>query len=233
MKENNIEMEGIRIVDTEMTAVAYVISDNDSNRITIFVPGAMNYPSDYDLSKMKADDTLGVVSPGNLEDMKNYCRDFTKCKIPYIFSPGQSLSRWDTGELIYCIEGALINIINNAELSLIYNKTGLTKDVLEGKDRTLIVMRSGEGSVVYTVSGENVIPPVTLDKIVDSHGAGDAFTGGLTEGILEGKTILESVMVATVCASFSIECYGTQRFGFSQDDFNRRLENLRGKMNWI
>jgi adenosine kinase len=233
MKENNLETEGIRIVDTEMTAVAYIISDNKANRITVFVPGAMGYPSEYDISKMQADNTLGVVSPGNLEDMRNYCHDFTKYGIPYIFSPGQSLSWWDTGELILCIKGAFITVINNTELSLIYRKTGLTTNELMAKGQAFIVTLGEEGSVVYANNSETVIPFVTPDMVVDSHGAGDAFTGGLTEGVLEGKTILESVIVANVCASFSIEYYGTQGFSFSQDGFSKRLENLKGKMNWI
>ncbi len=226
MEENNIETEGIRVVDTEMTAVAHVITDNDSNRITAFVPGALDYPTEYDLSQMNADDTLGMVSPGNLEDMKNYCHDFRKFGIPYIFSPGQSLSRWDSGELVLCIEKALITVVNKAELSFIYNRTGLTGNALTRKDGALIVTLADKGSIVYAGSGETVIPSVTLDKVVDSYGAGDAFTGGLVEGILEGKTVMDSVMIAAVCASFSIEYNSTQGFSFSQDDFNKRLENL-------
>ena len=83
------------------------------------------------------------------------------------------------------------------------------------------------------LDGEITVPPVTPDRVVDSHGAGDIFAGGLTEGILEGKTVPESAIMATVCASFSLEHYGTQGFSFGYDEFNKRLENLKKEMNWI
>jgi adenosine kinase len=190
----------------------------------------MNHPSSYDFSGIEAGDSLAVVSPGNLTDMKHYCREFQRFGIPYLFSPGQSLSRWDADDLVPCLKGAAAVIVNRDELAAITGKTGLTAPDLAGEGGALIVTLGGEGSAVRTPDRETAVPAAQPERIIDSHGAGDAFTGGLAEGILEGKTMLESAMTGAVCASFSLEFPGTQDYGFSREAFDARLAELRNNV---
>ena len=45
--KNNMPVEGIKIVQDEFTAGAYITTDMSDNQITGFNPGAMKYPSGY------------------------------------------------------------------------------------------------------------------------------------------------------------------------------------------
>ncbi len=129
--KNGISTEGIRIIEEEFTAGAYITTDQADNQITGFNPGAMKYPSSLDVSKLDRQ-TIVIVSPGNFEDMVNYPRLCKEKGIDYIFDPGQSLPMWDAKDLIASIDGCRILIVNDYELDLITSKTGLSKKDLLG-----------------------------------------------------------------------------------------------------
>ena len=74
LAKNGISTEDIKIIEEELTAGAYITTDRADNQITGFNPGAMKYSSSLDFDKLTPEETLVIVSPGNLEDMVNYPR---------------------------------------------------------------------------------------------------------------------------------------------------------------
>jgi len=221
--KNGISTENIKIIADEFTAGAYITTDQADNQITGFNPGAMKYPSALDFDKFYPKETIIIVSPGNLEDMITYPHACKVRGIDYIFDPGQSLPMWDAKELIQAIDGCGILIVNDYELDLIINKTGLNKKALLTMARTIITTRGEFGSQVSTLDGEIDIFPVKARKVEDPTGAGDSYRGGLISGLVQGKDIEQCARMGSVCASFAVECYGTQEYSFTIDEFNKRL----------
>jgi adenosine kinase len=228
LTKNGISNETIKIIDDEFTASAYITTDKADNQITGFNPGAMKYSSSLDFDRLHPKETLMIISPGNLEDMVNYPR-FCKARgIDYIFDPGQSLPMLDAEDLIQTIEGCLILISNDYELDLIMSKTGLSKETLRRRARTIIVTLGELGSKVFTQGGEISVSAVKPMKVEDPTGAGDSYRGGLISGLIRGKDIEHCARMGSVCASFAVECYGTQEYTFSLEEFNERLNGCFG-----
>ena len=225
LAKNGISTEGIRIIEEEFTAGAYITTDQADNQITGFNPGAMKYPSSLDVSKLDRQ-TIVIVSPGNFEDMVNYPRLCKEKGIDYIFDPGQSLPMWDAKDLIASIDGCRILIVNDYELELVMSKTGLAKKDLLGMSGTIITTLGAEGSQISAPGGEIKIPVVKPSRVEDPTGAGDSYRGGLISGLVCGKDILQSSRMGSVCASFAVECYGTQDYSFTMEEFNKRLETI-------
>ena len=65
-------------------------------------------------------------------------------------------------------------------------------------------------------------------KVEDPTGAGDSYRGGLISGLIQGKNIEHCARMGSVCASFAVECYGTQEYTFSLEEFNQRLNGCSG-----
>jgi adenosine kinase len=223
LAKNGISNETIKIVEDELTASAYITTDQADNQITGFNPGAMKYSSSLDFDRLNPKETLMIISPGNLEDMVNYPRFCEARGIDYIFDPGQSLPMLDAKDMIRAIEGSLILISNDYELDLIMSKTGLTKGTLRRRARTIIVTLGEKGSKVFAPDGEISVPAVQPLRVEDPTGAGDSYRGGLISGLIQGKDIEECARMGSVCASFAVECYGTQEYRFSPEEFNERL----------
>jgi adenosine kinase len=223
LTKNGISTECIRIIEDEFTASAYITTDRADNQITGFHPGAMKYTSELDFEKLDPKDTVLIISPGNLDDMVNYPRTCKAKGIGYIFDPGQALPMLEAKDLIQAIDGCRILISNDYELELIMSKTGLDKKALLTRAGSVITTLGEEGSRLCTQDREVRIPAVKARQVVDPTGAGDSFRGGLISGLVKGKDIEQCARMGSVCASFSVECYGTQEYSFSLDEFNERL----------
>jgi adenosine kinase len=226
LKKNGISTENIKIIEDECTAGAYITTDKADNQITGFNPGAMKYSSCLDFDKLDPRQTLLIISPGNLDDMVNYPRACKARGIDYIFDPGQSLPMLDAKDLAEAIDGCRILISNDYELDLIMSKTALDKDALLRLARAIIVTLGERGSKILTPEGEIIIPAITPKTVKDPTGAGDSYRGGLISGLVRGKEIEQSARMGSVCASFSVECYGTQEYTFTLEEFNERLNKF-------
>jgi adenosine kinase len=227
-RDNGISTENIRIIEDEFTASAYITTDRADNQITGFNPGAMKYSSALDFDRLNPKETIVIVSPGNLENMRDY-PGFCKARgIDYIFDPGQSLPMLKADELVRAIDGCRILICNDYELELITSMTGLNRAALQGLAGTIVVTKGELGSLVFTGDGEINIPAVKPRMVVDPTGAGDAYRGGLISGLVRGEGMEHSARMGSVCASFAVECYGTQDYRFSPGEFSERLNgNIR------
>jgi adenosine kinase len=223
LTKNGIPTENIKIIEDEFTACAYITTDLADNQITGFNPGAMKYSSSMDFDKLNPADTIVIVSPGNLEDMVNYPRTCKARGIDYIFDPGQSLPVLDAKDLLDAIDGCRILISNDYELDLIMSKTGFKKEDLLKRARVIIVTLGEHGSQVSTTVGEISIPVVKPKKLEDPTGAGDSYRGGLISGLVQGMDIEQCARMGSVCASFAVECYGTQDYRFTPKEFNERF----------
>lgn len=223
LKKKGITTEAIRVIEDDFTACAYITTDKADNQITGFNPGAMKYTSALDLNRLDPGDTLLIISPGNLTDMVNYPLACKERGIGYIFDPGQSLPMLEARDLVAAIEGCRILITNDYELDLIMSKTGLDKKAILKRAGAVITTLGELGSHVSTQDIDIRIPIGRPRQVLDPTGAGDSYRGGLISGLVRGRRIEECACMGSVCASFSVECYGTQAYSFSMDEFNERL----------
>lgn len=228
LKEKGLPLDGIRIVSEEFTAGAYITTDLSDNQITCFNPGAMKHPAQYDFSGVDKDQALAIISPGCIEDMNTYSSEFKSLGIPYIFDPGQSIPALSADQITEMITGARMLISNDYELELIQKKTGLEQsDILE-RTSVLLTTLGENGSRVCTPEGENKIPTVPTDQVVDPTGAGDAYRAGLIKGMVTGKPLEDAARMGAVCASFAVACQGTQEHAFSMEEFRECYRSAFG-----
>jgi len=104
-------------------------------------------------------------------------------------------------------------------------KTGLTKGDLLSRTGAIITTLGELGSRIATLQGEIGIPTARAREVLDPTGAGDSYRGGLITGLVEGRDITHCARLGSVCASFAVECYGTQEYSFDSEEFDRRLES--------
>lgn len=225
LKKNDISTKKIHLVEDEWTAGAYITTDKNDNQLTCFNPGAMKFSSNLDFDSL-GPDTLLVVSPGNLDDMINYPRECCKRDLKYIFDPGQALPMLKSEALLDCIDGCMLLMVNDYEMNLIQNKTGLDREEILKRAGSAIITMGHDGSLLYTDFSSTRIPVFPPKRVTDPTGAGDAYRGGLLSGITQGASLEESCMLGSVCASFAVERFGTQVYSFSEEEFHGRRSLL-------
>lgn len=230
LKKNNVSKEGIKIIKEEFTAGAYIITDKTDNQITGFNPGAMKYPSEYVFNDTDSNNSIGMISPGNLHDMVEYAKAYKDKGINYICDPGQSLTQWDSKKLREWIYGSMLLISNDYELEMIMDMTGFNKRELLGLTRIIITTLGDKGSLVSTSEYDISIPPAKVMSVVDPTGAGDGYRAGLLKGIILGKDIETAAKMGAVVAAYAVEKYGTQEHRYTYEEFIGRYRENFGEL---
>ncbi|HMK57209.1 MAG TPA: carbohydrate kinase family protein [Dissulfurispiraceae bacterium] len=228
LESNNIETNGIRIINDEFTAGAYITTDKADNQITGFNPGAMKYRSEYAFPAGN-EKAIGLIAPGNLGDMMEYAKYYKSNGISCICDPGQSLTAWTGKDLTEWIAGSSILISNDYELELISKMTGKGKQELLGITKTIITTLGENGSLISTSAGDTAIPIAKPMEVADPTGAGDAYRAGLLKGLVEGKSIASAAKIGAVSATYAIEKYGTQEHRFTLAGFRERYRAAFGE----
>jgi adenosine kinase len=227
LAKNSIPTEGIKIIDEEFTAGAYITTDLSDNQITGFNPGAMKRQSQYGFDSAAPGDSIGLIAPGNLGDMVEYAKEYRRRGIPFICDPGQSLTAWDGTDLREWLNGSMILISNDYELDLIMKMTGLDKKGLLGLTKTVITTMGEKGSLISRIEADESIEAARASDVVDPTGAGDAYRAGLLKGLVNGRDMKTAAQMGAVAAVYAVEKYGTQEHQFTYEDFlTRYSENF-------
>ena len=104
---------------------------------------------------------------------------------------------------------------NETELGIIINRKIETmeeyiegaKVLLEKGCQNVIVTLGTVGSLLVNKDGHSLIPAFKV-KAIDTVGAGDSFTGSLSAMLDEGRSILESMQIATAVAALEVQRKG-------------------------
>jgi adenosine kinase len=202
-------------------------TDTENNQIASFYTGAMADAGQLSFRDVK-DCGLAIIAPNDPGAMVQYAEECRALKIPFIFDPGQQCARMEGDQLRDGITGATIVIVNDYELELLRQKTGMgEKDILVVA-RTLIVTRGEQGSSVITAGGQVDVPAVPPARIVDPTGVGDAFRGGLMRGISLGLPYEICARMGSVAATYALEHTGGLSHAYTWDEFKARYQQHFG-----
>lgn len=98
--------------------------------------------------------------------------------------------------------------------------------------RWIAIKMDIRGSVVYDAqTGEKYKIPIYPANTIDSTGAGDAFSGGFLEGLVETGSVFEAGLRATISASFAVEGWGAfHMMDIGKEQALKRYEWLKHKI---
>ena len=131
-----------------------------------------------------------------------------------------------------------ILILNDGEVRMLAGEENLivaAKAVLEMKNGGILVVKKGENGVIaFHPEGMISMPSFPTSNLVDPTGCGDSFAGSMAHhlsknsGEVSREELAESLVHATVTASFTIENFGTERIRkLSAEEYESRLLEYR------
>lgn len=217
----------IRTIEDSYTAQAFITTDADSNQITAFHPGAMALSHQNqvaDAGKVK----LAIVAPDGREGMLQHAKDCARLNIPFIFDPGQGLPMFNGLELEHFIELATYVAVNDYEAELLTERTGLTLENIAQRLSALVVTRGEQGAEIYTRDQRIDIPCVSVDRVVDPTGCGDAFRAGMLFGLSNDMDWLTTGRLASLMGAIKIAYQGGQNHAPSIAEIEDRFQKEFG-----
>jgi adenosine kinase len=224
-----IDTSLVKVIDGKFCASFFCSTDRDNNQIASFYTGAMADAGQLSFRTVR-ECGLAIVAPNDPGAMVQYAEECRTLGIPYIFDPGQQCARMSGDELREGVRGAAIVIVNDYELELLRQKTGLSEDDLLAQAGALIVTRGEDGSSVVTRGGRTDVAAVPPHRVVDPTGVGDAYRGGLMKGIALGLTYAAAARLGSVAATYALEHLGGLGHSYTWAEFTQRYEEHFGAL---
>jgi len=227
MDVTGIDRRHVTRIEDRFTAQAYITTDTDDNQITAFHPGAMDASHENRITDASGI-SLGIISPDGRQGMIEHASQFVDAGIPFVFDPGQGLPMFDREDLNTFIDQASWVSVNDYELQLMQERTGMSPHEIAERVHALIVTLGGEGSHIYTDKQRIDIPVAPASRLNDPTGCGDAFRGGLLFGLMNQLDWETTGRIAALMGAIKIEQHGTQNHNFTMDEFRDRYESSFG-----
>lgn len=224
-----VDTSGVTVIEDKFTASFFVNTDLDNRQIATFYAGAMGDAEQLSISDLdRSAIEFVVVSPNSIEAMAKAVRECKQLGIPYVYDPGQQTVRLEQDDLLGGLDGSLMLLANDYELSLIEKKTGLTSAEIEKLTHLLVVTKGENGLSIITNDAAHHIDAVTPTHIADPTGGGDAFRGGFFLAYTAGSDLETAGKIGALAATYCLEAAGTQVQSYTREEFIARWESVYG-----
>jgi adenosine kinase len=222
LESYGVDTSAITVFEDDYCASFFVNTDQEQNQIASFYTGAMAHAKTLSFAANAADTDITIISPNDPVAMDAYALECKALNIPYIYDPSQQTIRLTAEELYNGLDGCLLLAVNEYELSMIKEKTGLKKEAILDKAGGLLMTKGKYGSEI-TINGQFYeIPAVPPKNIVEPTGAGDAFRGGLLRGLPLGLPWEVIGRMGALCSTYVLENFGPQSHVYTREAFVAR-----------
>ncbi len=214
---NRISTQATMRIDNAWTSCSYLIENSKLDHITLYYPGAMDekhfLPYDPDWF---ANARLGMMTVASKIDNEEFLKRCIEAGIPLYL--GMRMDKRAFPEefiriLVSRVEGVFANEVE-AKYLLSATSSKNMKEVLETNHqlRFIVVTKGTEGSEIFFRNHDGIdhllVPILKTDKFVSTVGSGDAFMAGFVFGMLEERSVEESMYLGATTATFVIEGKG-------------------------
>lgn len=223
LESHGVDTSAITVFEDDYCASFFVNTDLEQNQIASFYTGAMAHAKTLSFARNAADTDITIISPNDPAAMDAYVQECKALKIPYIYDPSQQTIRLTAEQLYNGLDGCLLLTVNEYELSMIQEKTGLTKVDILDRVGGLLLTRGKRGSEINVNGTVIEIPVVPPENIVEPTGAGDAFRGGLLRGLQLGLPWEIIGRIGALCSTYVLENFGTMNHSYTREKFVERF----------
>jgi adenosine kinase len=227
-----IDTSLVKVIGGRFTASFFCSTDEANNQIASFYTGAMANAGELSFRTIDGlkHDGLVIVSPNDPGAMVQYAEECSTLGIRYIWDPGQQCARMDGPQLADGVTGAFMVIVNDYELELLRQKTGMNEEDIQQQAEVLVVTRGEKGCTVMTKGKSVDVPAVPPDRIEDPTGVGDAFRGGFMKGLATGASYEVCARMGSVAAAYALEHLGGTSHSYTWKEFTARYEKHFGPL---
>ena len=216
-------------VPGKFTASFFCSTDNDSNQIASFYTGAMANAAELSF-RTAGEVGIAIISPNDPSAMLQYAEECRTIGVPFIWDPGQQCARMEGSQLASGVTGAFMVIVNDYEMELLRQKTGMSEAAVLSHAPLLVITKGEKGCSIHTKDGVEDVPAVAPHRIADPTGVGDAFRGGFMKGLAMGAPYGVCGRLGSVAATYALEHLGGTSHAYTWKEFTARYEQHFGKL---
>lgn len=216
LKENNVNISGIKTDDTLPTGTALITVDDKAENTIIIIPGANGAVDELDVKQMlpyfKNAQILLLQLEIPLKSVISAARLSHDYGVKVVLDPAPAKELPD--ELLQLCDFITPNqteteILTGIKVEKIKDAKNAAVELLNKKVGAVIIKMGSSGSYFYDGRNEIQFAGYKVNA-VDTVAAGDAFNGGFAAAYSEGKPLEECMLWANACGALSTTKPGAQ-----------------------
>ena len=246
-KEALVDTKLIKYSNIHKTGSAYVALNKKGERRIYAYSGAANYLTRNDLSEKEISATklIFLSSLRNVEPLLHAAKIGRNSNIPVILNPGMLIIDQGFDYIKNLLEKIDILIISQKEFKTLFSfkENNLSEDSIRESSvslfalsmRVIVVTLGEKGAFLLTTKHDELIQPLKLEKVIDTTGAGDAFSAGFIYGLIQNlnlkfEYLRNNVKIGNFVAGNCIQKLGARNGIPGKNAFKTFLDNTNKKI---
>src|SRR5437868_5157968 len=144
-----VDCSGVKIYRDIFTASFFAGKDRVNGQIALFYPGAMGLASEVSFTDLAVRPDFAIISPDDPAAMAKHLRECLDLGLPYAYDVSWQLARLSPDEIVEGVLGCAMLVVNDYEMSLITDKTGLAETDPRVREKIVVVTRGEKGASIY------------------------------------------------------------------------------------
>ncbi len=226
-----VQTDFIKIDQKGSTASCFIAVNNQGERMIFSLGGSAIYVDPGDLHPTALDDVDVLYIADAFPDVALAAIKKLKFDAKVVYCPGGLMLGMGEEYYLPILEAADVVIFNQVEAAGITGKQEPNDIVMALVEMGIPVpmITLGEKGVLFAADGvSTLVPAQPVKQVVDTTGAGDAFSVGLVAGILEGFSWQKAIQLGCQVAAHKIQHRGA-REGLPYRDQIAALQTREGK----
>lgn len=212
LREQHIDDRDIIVMPRAQTSRSYLFLNRDGEYQNFFFAGASDQWQGTLRLRNLPGSKFALVTVGPYHYNKQFVQLAWESNTPIIWQLKPDIFAYPAEAMSEFASKSKYILMNRIEYEYVSKSMGLQapEELLGEQTMAVVITRGAEGSQVYSAGGSVTVPAVSLDRIIDVTGAGDAFTAGFIAGVLKDWSLERSARIGAVMASFVLQQLGCQ-----------------------
>jgi len=213
LEHEGVDVRHVKVITTVNSGLT-LLAVNERGQVMMFgYRGAseMLFPSDLNESCISSAEHVHITGL-SFDTALAAAKIAREAKVAVSFDPGRLMSRVGIMGLAPILRNVDQIFLNHEEAKKLTGETNLSNaaKILFKTGPKIVIIKKGPDGVFAATADSKLNVPVYPIKVVDTTGAGDAFSSGFITAQLEGKNLEDSVRFANATANLKITGVGAR-----------------------
>ncbi len=223
---DGVDTSAVRVEEGKRSASCFIAVDSHGEREIYCLGGIAIYdqPGDLALEWFEGLKVLAIADA--YPEVALSAIDHLESPARVVFTPGGLMAGLPRPELDRLLAKTDVLIVNRVEAEKISGQkipTEAIHHLIERGPEIIVITLGEQGALVWDGEKRNAVPTFEVKKIVDTTGAGDAFSAGWIVGMVEGMDWVSAAKLGNAVSSMKINSFGARN----------GVPNLQQAMEWI
>jgi sugar/nucleoside kinase (ribokinase family) len=208
-----VDTSCIRVEKGQRSAACFIAVDRHGQRMIFALGGVAVYDRVADITACQLAGVKILYIADAYQEVAQAAISLLEPGARVVFSPGGLMTASGLQGLLPILECTDVLIVSRVEAEALTGNSDPQQacQVLAGTGPQSVVLTLGErGALVFDKQGSFLVPAGPVEQVVDTTGAGDAFSAGLITGLLEGLPLEQAVRLGGLVAAHKIQHFGSR-----------------------